>query len=125
VPEVSQFEFQGRVMEIGATLCAVCFLKEGLAAALQGKKLRLIQPIALDGRLIAAPIEGTMTPGHGPKEAVEKVEADAKVGIHEAFAVQTLVMNIQNAGKNSWPTLRRPVCPAPEHRLRKTKSLPP
>jgi len=35
-----------------------------------------------------------MTLGHGPKETVEKVEADAKVGIHEAVAVQTFVMNV-------------------------------
>src|ERR1700674_1409995 len=79
---------------MGAILLAVRFLKEGLAAALQGKKLRLIQPIALDGRLVAAPIEGTMTLRHGSEEAVEKVKADAEVSIHEAFAVQTFVMNI-------------------------------
>jgi hypothetical protein len=59
-------------------------LKQGLAAALQREKLGLIQSRALDGGFVASPIEGTMTVRHASEEAFEKVEADAKVGIHEA-----------------------------------------
>jgi len=45
-----------------------------------------------------------MTLGHGPKETVEKVEADAKVGIHEAVAVQTFVMNVLQPARFQKPS---------------------
>jgi len=46
MPEVSQFEFQRWVRKSGPSYVPVRFLKEELAAALQGKQLRLIQAIA-------------------------------------------------------------------------------
>jgi len=94
MPEVSQFDISGAGQETKANLLVGCFLKEGLAAALQGKQLGLIQSMAFDGGFVAAPVEGTMTVRHGSEEAVKKVKADAKVGVQEAVAVQALVMNV-------------------------------
>ena len=45
-----------------------------------------------------------MALGHGPKEAVEKVEADAKVGIHKAVAVQAFVMNVVQPARFQKPS---------------------
>jgi hypothetical protein len=85
-------------------LLVVRLLEEGLAAALQGKELHVLQAVAPDSGLVAAPIEGAMTPGDRSEEAVEKVEADAKVGVHEAFAVQAFVVNIVKTARVQKPS---------------------
>src|SRR5260370_10925701 len=74
---------------------ASCFLmKQRFAAAVKGQKLCFVQSVALDGCPVAMPVERAMPPGHGPEKSVKKVETDAEVGVHEAFAVHAAVMNV-------------------------------
>src|SRR6266699_3309548 len=44
-----------------------------------------------------------MALGHGPEEPVKKVEADAEVGVHEAFAVHAAVMNVVQSSGSQEP----------------------
>src|SRR5205807_272343 len=67
------------------------FMKPCLAAAAQFQRFRFLHSVAPDGGLVALPIERTMAKSHRP---FNKVEADAEVGAHEAFAVHAAVMNV-------------------------------
>ena len=44
-----------------------------------------------------------MALGHGLEEPVKKVEADAEVGVHEAFAVHAAVMNVVQSSGSQEP----------------------
>src|SRR5260370_382514 len=44
---------------------------------------------------------------HSPEESVKKVEADAEVGVHEAFAVHTPVMNVVQPSGSKEPRLKQ------------------
>src|SRR6267142_2740187 len=79
-------------------------LEQRLAAVPQRHKFGFVQAVPLCRCLIAAPIEGAMTLRHGSEEAVEKVEADAEVGIHEAVAVQAFVMNVVQLARFQKPS---------------------
>ena len=77
-------------------------MKPCLAAAAQSQRLRLLHSVAPDGGLVALPIERAMALSHGREDSVKKVEADAEVGAHEAFAVHAAVMNdVESSGSES------------------------
>ncbi len=69
-------------------------MKQRRAAAAQCQKLRFVQSVAIDRCAIALPIERTMPPGHGPEETVKKMEGDAEIAVHKAFAIDAPVMNV-------------------------------
>ena len=69
-------------------------MKQRFAAAAQRQQLRIVQSVAIDRRVIALPIEPTMPPGHRPEETVKKMEADAEIAVHKAFAIDAPVMNV-------------------------------
>src|SRR6266852_6535146 len=78
-------------------------MKQRLTAAAQREKLRLLQSVAPDGRPVALPVERAMPLCLGPAESVEKVEADAEVGVYEAIAVHASVMNVMQSSGSQEP----------------------
>src|SRR5713226_437540 len=78
-------------------------MEQRLTAAAQREKLGLLQSVAPDGCPVALPVERAMPLCHGPEESVKKVEADAEVAVHEAYAVHASVMNVMQSSGSQEP----------------------